>query len=339
MTADLRYGTDYPEPEVATVLDFSRQEGFLGAIEACTGVGACRKVGVGTMCPSYMATRDEDHSTRGRANVLREAITGGLPGGLTSRAVYEVLDLCLECKVQGRVPQPGRHGQAQVQWLQHYHDEHGVTADPGLRERRQGGAARPGLAPVANALLPLRPVRWLLEKTVGVDARRVMPRYEAGRFELVPRGSRAARRQGPPPPRRTGGPTRTAPPPPGRTPPRRAVRRHLDPLQRPGTRQGRRQGPRGAGLRRRARALRLLRTPPGLQGPAAAGAAHGARQRRQARALRGGRRARARARALVRGRVPRRLPRPRARRRDGRRGQERAHGRGVPRQGVDVRDA
>jgi ferredoxin len=80
-----------------TVFDFG-PEGLLGAVEACTGVGACRKEGVGTMCPSYMATRDEAHSTRGRANVLREAITGGLPGGLTSREVHDVLDLCLECK-------------------------------------------------------------------------------------------------------------------------------------------------------------------------------------------------------------------------------------------------
>jgi ferredoxin len=98
MTQNLRYGPDYREPSVQTVLDFSAQEGFQGAIEACTGVGACRKQGVGTMCPSYMATRDEDHSTRGRANVLREALVGRLPGGLTSKGVYDVLDLCLECK-------------------------------------------------------------------------------------------------------------------------------------------------------------------------------------------------------------------------------------------------
>src|SRR5690606_22215888 len=185
MTADLRYGTDYPEPEVATVLDFSRQEGFLGAIEACTGVGACRKAGVGTMCPSYMATRDEDHSTRGRANVLREAITGGLPGGLTSRAVYEVLDLCLECKAcKAECPSQVDMAKLKYEWLQHYHDEHGVSL-PTLAFANVGRVAPLGqaLAPVANALLPLRPVRWLMEKTVGVDARRVLPRYAPARFE------------------------------------------------------------------------------------------------------------------------------------------------------------
>ncbi|MDF1524288.1 MAG: FAD-binding and (Fe-S)-binding domain-containing protein, partial [Trueperaceae bacterium] len=97
MTEHLRYGADYPDVVRPTVFDFGA-EGFLGAVEACTGVGACRKEGVGTMCPSYMATRDEEHSTRGRANVLREALTGGLPGGVTSPEVHDALDLCLECK-------------------------------------------------------------------------------------------------------------------------------------------------------------------------------------------------------------------------------------------------
>lgn len=185
LTESLRYGTDYPEVEVPTVMDFSSQDGFLGAIEACTGVGACRKVGVGTMCPSYMATRDEDHSTRGRANVLREAITGGLPGGLTSKAVYEVLDLCLECKAcKAECPSQVDMAKLKYEWLQHYYDEHGVGL-PTLAFANVGRVAPLGqaLAPVANAMLPLKPVRWLLEKTAGVDSRRVLPKYTAERFE------------------------------------------------------------------------------------------------------------------------------------------------------------
>ncbi len=185
MTESLRYGTDYPEATLATHFDFSGQEGFLGAIEACTGVGACRKVDVGTMCPSYMATRDEDHSTRGRANVLREAITGGLPGGLTSQAVYEVLDLCLECKAcKAECPSQVDMAKLKYEWLQHYHDEHGVSLS--ARAFANVGMVAPlgqALAPLANALLPLRPVRWAMEKAVGVDARRVLPSYERERFE------------------------------------------------------------------------------------------------------------------------------------------------------------
>ena len=65
----------------------------------CSGLGACRKTLEGTMCPSYMATRDEQHTTRGRANVLRLAMAGRLgEAGLGDEAVYDTLDLCLECR-------------------------------------------------------------------------------------------------------------------------------------------------------------------------------------------------------------------------------------------------
>ena len=71
-----------------------------GAVEMCSGVGACRKKLSGTMCPSYMATREEADSTRGRANVLRLAMSGQVDGesGLGDDGVYEALDLCLECR-------------------------------------------------------------------------------------------------------------------------------------------------------------------------------------------------------------------------------------------------
>ena len=185
MTENLRYGTDYPSVELPTVFDFSEQGGFLGAVEACTGVGACRKVGAGTMCPSYMGTRDEDHSTRGRANVLREALTGGLPGGVTSKDVYEVLDLCLECKAcKSECPSRVDMAKLKYEWLQHYYDEHGTP----LSARAMGNVGRvaplaQALAPVSNFFLPLRPVRWLLSKAVGVDERRTLPRYAAQRFD------------------------------------------------------------------------------------------------------------------------------------------------------------
>ncbi len=185
MTENLRYGTDYPAVVVPTVFDFEAQGGFLGAVEACTGVGACRKVGAGTMCPSYMGTRDEDHSTRGRANVLREALTGGLPGGLTSKDVYEVLDLCLECKAcKAECPSRVDMAKLKYEWLQHYYDDHGTP----LAARAMGNVGRvaplaQALAPVSNFFLPLKPVRWLLSKVVGVDARRVLPRYAARRFD------------------------------------------------------------------------------------------------------------------------------------------------------------
>ena len=178
MTESLRYGVGYPPVELDTVFDFG-PDGFLGAVEACTGVGACRKVDVGTMCPSYMATRDEDHSTRGRANILRDALNGRMPGGLTSQEVYDTLDLCLECKAcKAECPSNVDMAKLKYEFLQQHHDTHGVP----LATRAIGNVARVAplgraLAPLANALLPMPAVRWTIEKTLGVDRRREMPAY------------------------------------------------------------------------------------------------------------------------------------------------------------------
>ena len=182
-TEHLRYGAGYPTVALDTVFDFG-EDGFLGAVEACTGVGACRKVDVGTMCPSYVATRDEDHSTRGRANVLRDALNGRMPGGLTSQDVYDTLDLCLECKAcKAECPSKVDMAKLKYEFLQQHHDAHGVP----LGVRAIGNVAKlaplgQAFAPVANAVLATAPARYLLEKTIGVDRRRVMPRYERTSF-------------------------------------------------------------------------------------------------------------------------------------------------------------
>jgi Fe-S oxidoreductase len=199
-----------PGVALPTVFDFG-PEGLLGAAEACTGVGACRKEGVGTMCPSFMATRDEAHSTRGRANALREAITGGMPGGLTSREVYDVLDLCLECKAcKAECPSQVDVGKMKSEFLQAWYDAHGTP----LSARLLGGgradrALGQALAPLANALLPLAPVRWLTERAIGVDRRRTLPAYARERFDRAFAGAgrpRALEREGP------GGPDATRSP-------------------------------------------------------------------------------------------------------------------------------
>ena len=99
LTSNLRFGAGYQTPNPATFFDYSEYGGMGGAVEMCSGVGACRKKLAGTMCPSYMATRDETDSTRGRANVLRLAMAGRLgESGLGDQGVYDVLDLCLECR-------------------------------------------------------------------------------------------------------------------------------------------------------------------------------------------------------------------------------------------------
>jgi len=99
LTADLRFGPDHVTPNPDTAFDFSDFGGIARAAEQCSGVGACRKSLSGTMCPSYMATRNESDSTRGRANALRMAINGQLgPEGLAHPSLKPALDLCLECK-------------------------------------------------------------------------------------------------------------------------------------------------------------------------------------------------------------------------------------------------
>ena len=93
LTENLRYGPEYKTWEPGALLDFSKQGGFAASVEMCNGVGVCRKTMEGTMCPSYMATKDEEHSTRGRANALRAVLSGRIPpSDFTSRRLYEVMD-------------------------------------------------------------------------------------------------------------------------------------------------------------------------------------------------------------------------------------------------------
>jgi FAD/FMN-containing dehydrogenase/Fe-S oxidoreductase len=120
MTENLRLGPDYAPLPVISTMSFAEEGGFAEAVEQCNGNGACRKVGEGTMCPSYMATREEVDSTRGRANVLRMAMTGRA-GGLTDDDVYQALDLCLQCKACKReCPSAVDMAKLKTEWLDGY---------------------------------------------------------------------------------------------------------------------------------------------------------------------------------------------------------------------------
>jgi len=102
----LRYGPDYQAAPLKPALDWSdwaggqgdATGGLLGAVEMCNNNGTCRKFDAGAMCPSYRATRDERHLTRGRANTLRLALTGQIPGGLGGAEVAAAMELCVGCK-------------------------------------------------------------------------------------------------------------------------------------------------------------------------------------------------------------------------------------------------
>jgi FAD/FMN-containing dehydrogenase/Fe-S oxidoreductase len=183
---NLRYGVSYKTWEPKTLLDFSAQGGFAAAVEMCNGVGVCRKKLEGTMCPSYMATKDEEHSTRGRANALRAVLAGRLPASeFTGERLHEVMDLCLECKgCKAECPSNVDMAKLKYEFLYHYHQANGLP----LRNRMFGrvakisalGARAPRLA---NAINALPPVRWLLEKAVGIDRRRPLPPLALETFE------------------------------------------------------------------------------------------------------------------------------------------------------------
>jgi Fe-S oxidoreductase len=186
LTANLRFGPDYQTPRPQTLFDYSDYGGMGGAVEMCSGVGVCRKKLEGTMCPSYMATREEAHSTRGRANVLRLAMTGRLgEAGLGDDGVYGVLDLCLECRAcKAECPVGVDVARFKSEFLADYWSRHGTPWSTrvmaGLPAIAKWGSRFPGLA---NSAVSSPLARWVNERFLGIDRRRALPRWSGGRLE------------------------------------------------------------------------------------------------------------------------------------------------------------
>lgn len=181
LTANLRYGTLYQTADPPTFFDYSEHGGWGRAVEMCSGVGACRKKFQGTMCPSYMATRDEAHSTRGRANVLRLAMSGQLGEvDLQDRALREVLDLCLECRAcKSECPVGVDMARFKSEFLADYWSRHGTPLSARmLGNIQQLSRWSSPLAPFSNWMLSSGPVRWLNERVFGIDARRQLPQWQ-----------------------------------------------------------------------------------------------------------------------------------------------------------------
>ena len=186
MTENLRYGSNYQTIQIDTYFDFSSQGGFAGAIEMCNGVGACRKKLAGTMCPSYMATKEEEHSTRGRANVLRAVLSGSLPAEhFKSKRLYDVLSLCLECKAcKAECASNVDMAKLKYEFLAHYYNARGLP----LRNRLFGNIAKlsaigSAFAPVSNWSMNNGVSKWAMEKIIGIDRRRTLPTFARETFE------------------------------------------------------------------------------------------------------------------------------------------------------------
>jgi FAD/FMN-containing dehydrogenase/Fe-S oxidoreductase len=186
ITEALRISPQYRTWQPQTTLDFSPQGGFAAAVEMCSGMGECRKKLNGIMCPSYMGTLDEEHSTRGRANALRSVLSGKVPHEhFTGKRLYEVMDLCLECKAcKAECPSNVDMAKLKYEFLDHYHRANGLP----LRNRLFGGIERMNrigsqFAPLSNWIAQTRLNRWLMEKFAGIDRRRPLPRFASHTFE------------------------------------------------------------------------------------------------------------------------------------------------------------
>jgi FAD/FMN-containing dehydrogenase/Fe-S oxidoreductase len=186
MTENLRYGAHYRAELPVLELDWRDQRGFDRAVEMCNGAGVCRKDS-GTMCPSFMVTREEEHSTRGRANALRAVLSGDLaPEELTGRRLYEVLDLCVSCKAcKAECPSSVDMARIKTEFLAGFHRAHGEP----MRDRLFAHAAEAGrwlsgpAAPLANRLLASAPARWMSEKVVGLSRHRPPPSFARRSFD------------------------------------------------------------------------------------------------------------------------------------------------------------
>lgn len=186
MTENLRYGGAYQTININTHYDFSREGGFASAVELCNGAGVCRKKNEGTMCPSYMVTMEDKHSTRGRANLMRQVLSGKLPAHeFTGKDLHDALDLCLECKgCKAECPSNVDMAKLKYEFLAHYNEANRAP----LRSKMFAhihtlsriGSRWPSMT---NWMLTNPGVRRLLDRFVAIDSRRKLPLFAQQTFE------------------------------------------------------------------------------------------------------------------------------------------------------------
>ena len=179
MNTFLRYEPGMETPGIDTIYNFSETDGIVRAAEKCNGSGDCRKSSVigGTMCPSYMATRDEQNTTRARANILREFLSKPEYNHWNHQEIYEVLDLCLGCKgCKNECPASVDIAKFKSEFMQHWYDKHGIP----LRTRliafistiNKFGSIVP---PIFNFFVKNRFLSGLLKSFLGFARERSIP--------------------------------------------------------------------------------------------------------------------------------------------------------------------
>lgn len=189
MDVDLRYGPSKPNPQYDTIFDFSESQGVLRAAENCNGSGDCRKghLAGGTMCPSYMATRNEKETTRARANILRHALTHPVKpeNPFDNDEIKEVLDLCFSCKgCKSECPSNVDIAKLKAEFLQHYYDANGVPLRARMIANFVFSSRLASKAPWAwNALFGTEWSRRILNKLVGFHPDRTIPQLHSTTLE------------------------------------------------------------------------------------------------------------------------------------------------------------
>ena len=180
MNTSLRFVPGQVTPEIKTYFDFSHDHGVVRAAEYCNGSGDCRKTELsgGTMCPSFMATRDEKDTTRARANILREVLTySDKVNRFDSQEIKEVMDLCLSCKgCKSECPSNVDLAKLKGEFSQQYYDANGIP----IRTRLIGNfTMMSGLASLVpgiyNFLFTNKLTSKMAKKLIGFADRRSIP--------------------------------------------------------------------------------------------------------------------------------------------------------------------
>ena len=187
-----RFKPGYGTIPLDTALDWSEWGGFAGAVEMCNNNGACRKADPGVMCPSYRATMEEQHLTRGRANTLRLALSNQLGAdAISSDALKETMALCVGCKgCKRECPTGVDMARMKVEFLHHYRKRHALT----LRDRLVAYLPRYArfvawLAPVLNLRNRVPALAALGERLTGMSAQRALPSWSSSPYRAAPDAS------------------------------------------------------------------------------------------------------------------------------------------------------
>ena len=186
LSENLRVSPGYRKPKVPSKFKWRKEGSFGNAVELCNGAGVCRKLAEsgGTMCPSYMATKEEKDSTRGRANLFRQLFSGKQSDAFNSEELHDALDLCISCKAcKSECPANVDMARMKAEFMQGWHERNGLK----LSERFFGQAAKlypsaslfPG---ITNWLIGSPAGKELLHTFFNIHKKRELPKFAGTTF-------------------------------------------------------------------------------------------------------------------------------------------------------------